>query len=241
MGRSAERNRPKMLEAPAHRRKALRVGAAGPARRRHGTDVDPGSPPRRGARGEIRDESERDRVFATRSVPRGSLLPLRHVGARDATRRRRLRPRDGARVPAADGLRRRASGHCRRARGHGRQSPRRWYQADFGLRRVPTRVHAPDWRGSAVRGPRRGGDRPVARRASRRIRLDARSCSPGNIGRRWSLRPSRGSHGPRLVRASGRGAVRRDGRGFGRAPLVDVSARSLLTTGSRYISVNCSN
>ena len=37
------------------------------------------------------------------------------------------------------------------------------------------------------------------------------------------------------------GAVRRDGRGFGRAPLVDVSARSLLTTGSRYISVNCSN
>ena len=130
----------------------------------------------------------------------------------------------------------RLAGHRRHARGHGRQSPRLWYRADFGLRRVPTRVHAPDWRGSAVRGPCRGGDRPVARRASRRIRLDARSCSPGNIGRRWSLRPSRGSHGPRLVRAPGRGAVRRDGRGYGWAPLGVVSARSLLTTGSRYIS-----
>ena len=225
--------------------------SAGPARRRHGKDVDPGSPPRRGGRGGFRDESERDRVFATRSVPRGSLLPLRHVGARDAARRRRLCACDGARVPAANGLRRRAPGHRRRARGHGRQSPRLWYRADFGLRRVPTRVHAPDWRGSAVRGPCRGGDRPVARRASRRIRLDARSCSPGNIGRRWSLRPSRGSHGPRLVRAPGRGAVRRDGRGYGWAPLGVVSARSLLTTlthlaafshcdyfprGSRYIS-----
>ena len=130
------------------------------------------------------------------------------------------------------------SGHRRRARGHGRQSPRLWYQADFGLRRVPTRVHAPDWRGSAVRGRRRGGNHPVARRASRRIRLDARSCSPGNIGRRWSLRPSRGSHGPCLVRAPGRGALRRDGRGSGWAPLGIVSARSLLTTGSRYISSN---
>ena len=46
---------------------------------------------------------------------------------------------------------------------------------------------------------------------------------------RWSCRF-------RLVRAPGRGAVRRDGRGFGRAPLGVVSARSLLTTGFRYIS-----
>ena len=42
------------------------------------------------------------------------------------------------------------------------------------------------------------------------------------------VRPLRDAHG--------RGAVRRDGRGSGWAPLGVVSARSLLTTGSRYIS-----